>query len=39
MTDLFNLLDISPKTNSIDYFLLFDGCLGRGDASDGHAEG
>lgn len=39
MTNLFNLLDISPKANPIDYILLFDGSLSRGDASDGHAEG
>ena len=39
MTDLFNLLDISPQTNYIDYLLLFDSSLRRSDAGDGHAEG
>lgn len=38
MTDLFNLLDISPKANSIDYLLLLDGSLRRRDAGDRHAE-
>lgn len=29
MTDLFKLLDISPKANPIDYLLLLDGSLSR----------
>lgn len=39
MTDLFKLLDISPKANPIDYLLLFDGSLRRSYAGDGHAVG
>lgn len=39
MTDLFNLLDISPKANPIDYLLLFDGSLRRSHAGDRYAEG
>ncbi len=39
MTDLFNLLDISFMANYVNYGLLFDGCLGRCYAGDGHTEG